>query len=105
MKNAQTAAGRLGLSTLTYDMRAHGTDATGQRACINWEGVAGGNGLLRWATQDRSSSPAAVGRRPPPCIGWLVRSLCLRLLRSYGGRLTIASVDTENARRTEGFLL
>jgi hypothetical protein len=29
MKNAQTAAGRLGLSTLQYDMRAHGTDATG----------------------------------------------------------------------------
>lgn len=29
LKNAQTAAGRLGLSTLTYDMRAYGTDGQG----------------------------------------------------------------------------
>jgi hypothetical protein len=30
------------------------------------EGVAGGNGPLRWVTEDGSFLPAAAGRRPPP---------------------------------------
>jgi hypothetical protein len=29
----------------------------------------GGTSPLRWVTEDGSSSPAAVGRRPTPCIG------------------------------------